>query len=314
MSATGGYALSDEFQNPAPSAQAGEVSEQEALSAMPAGSPEGAAPTEAGKAKRTSRTVLKAVFAVCLAGAIGGGAYLVNAAMDIHQAQERQQQAPAPAMPLQAEPETSSTAAEEPELPDNPIDFDALHEQSPDACGWIAVPDTQVNYPVMQHPSDNTFYLTHNEQGEDAPSGAVFTELYNRGDFSDPVTILYGHNGYGDLYFSTLHQFRDADFFDAHPEFYVYVPGHVYTYTIASAFVTDDRHLFSVYNFAKKDQLLQFEQDIMHPSSVSENTRSDVKLDEDSRFVVLSTCNPVELGYGGRYLVCGVLTDDTPTK
>ena len=208
----------------------------------------------------------------------------------------------------------SSSSAESPELPDNPIDFTALHKQNSDIYAWITVPDTMVNYAVLQNPLDNSFYLTHNEDKEESPSGAVFSELYNTKDFTDPVTMLYGHNGFGDTYFTTLHYFRDKEFFDSHPEFYIYTPGHMYTYTVVSAFITDDRHIFSVYNFSKEDQLLQFEHDITHSESVYSAEREDVELDENSRFVVLSTCNPVEIGHTGRFLVCGVLTDDTETK
>ena len=267
--------------------------------------------------KGLSRKALIALLAVCLAGAIAGVAYLVNAALDIQQAQERQEQTPVPTNPKDDSTSSSSaetSSASKPELPDNPIDFAKLRKKNSDIYAWITVPDTKVNYPVLQNPMDNSFYLNHNEDKEEAPSGAVFTELYNKKDFTDPVTMVYGHNGYGDTFFTTLHNYRDQEFFDEHPEFYIYTPGHIYTYTVASAYIADDRHIFSVYNFSKEDQLLQFEYDITHSGSVYSAVREGVELDENSRFVVLSTCNPVEIGHTGRFLVCGVLTDDVETK
>ena len=258
--------------------------------------------------KGLSRNALIAILVVCLAGAIAGAAYLINVGLGIQQTQQSQEQAPVPGTVS-----TASSSEAEPELPDNPIDFSTLRKKNSDIYAWITVPDTQVNYAVLQNPLDNSFYLSHNEDKEESPSGAVYSELYNSKDFTDPVTMLYGHNGYGDTFFTTLHNYRDQEFFDSHPEFYIYTPGHIYTYTVASAFIADDRHIFSVYNFSKEEQLLQFEYDITHSGSVYSAVREGVELDEDSKFVVLSTCNPIELGTG-RFLVCGVLTDDVKTK
>ena len=271
--------------------------------------------------KGLSRNALIAILVICLAGAIAGVAYLVSAGLEIQQTQQRQEQTPTPTAPADVsssssagETTGSASSAAEPELPDNPIDFASLRKKNSDIYAWITVPDTNVNYAVLQNPLDNSFYLSHNEDKEESRSGAVYSELYNTKDFTDPVTMLYGHNGFGDTFFTTLHYYRDQEFFDSHPEFYIYTPGHIYTYTVVSAFIADDRHIFSVYNFSKEDQLLQFEYDITHSGSVYSAVRDGVQLDEKSRFVVLSTCNPVEIGHTGRFLVCGVLSDDTKTK
>jgi sortase B len=50
-----------------------------------------------------------------------------------------------------------------PELPDNPIDFDILKKRNDDIYGWIEIPNTQVNYPIVQSwEEDDSFYLDHN--------------------------------------------------------------------------------------------------------------------------------------------------------
>ena len=124
--------------------------------------------------KGLSRKALIAILVVCLAGAIAGVAYLVNAAFDIQQVQERQEQTPVPNNPTDESTGSSSaetSSAAEPELPDNPIDFATLRKKNSDIYAWITVPDTKVNYPVLQNPMDNSFYLNHNEDKEEAPSG-----------------------------------------------------------------------------------------------------------------------------------------------
>lgn len=257
------------------------------------------------------RKLLVVVLVVCLIGVACGIAYFINYGATVQNAEQQQSETSEPATPSQVEATASSNGSSR---PDNPIDFDTLKKKNKDIYAWINVPGTRVNYAVVQHPKDNQYYLKHNADGDADDAGAIFSELYNTKTFTDPVTMLYGHYGFGGAMFTTLHDFEKADFFKAHDKFYIYTPHHIYTYKIVSAYMTDDRHIFSVYDFSKKGQLKQFEHDIMHPSSVSENVRKNTKLSAKDTFVVLSTCNSVNVGGDGRYLVCGVKTNDTKTK
>lgn len=257
-----------------------------------------------------NRTALIVVLVVCLIGAALGVAYLVNYGMTVQRAEQVQSETSMPATPSQVSSESTDSGT----LAENPIDFASLKKKNKDVYAWITVPGTKVNYAVCQNAKNNAFYLTHNSDGDADDAGAVFSELYNTKTFKDPVTMLYGHYGFGGAMFTSLHNFEDADFFKQHTEFYIYTPGHIYTYQIVSAYRTDDRHIFSVYDFSKKSQLKRFEHDIMHPNSVSQNVRKNVKLTAKDTFVVLSTCNSVNAGGDGRYLVCGVKTSDTKTQ
>lgn len=256
------------------------------------------------------RMALVVVLIACLIGVALGVAYLVNYGMTVQRAEQAQSETSTPATPSQvsSEPSESSGSVE------NPIDFASLKKKNKDVYAWITVPGTKVNYAVCQHPKDNSYYLKHDSDGNANDAGAVFSELYNAKTFKDPVTMLYGHYGFGGAMFTSLHDFEDADFFKQHTEFYIYTPGHIYTYRIVSAYRTDDRHIFSMYDFGKASQLKQFEHDIMHPNSVSQNVRKNAKLTAKDTFVVLSTCNSVNAGGDGRYLVCGVKTSDTKTR
>lgn len=201
------------------------------------------------------------------------------------------------------------------ELEDNPVDFTALQAENPDIYAWVYVPGTEINHPVLQSAGDDSYYLTHDADGDDNALGAVFSEAYNTKSFEDPVTILYGHNGVNDLMFSTLHRYQDADFFEANRVAYVYTAGHVRTYRILSAYTTDDTHIMYKYNqFLTADKLAQFETDIADPHSIDQNVDVDVELGADSKFVVLSTCNTGALEQYGRYIVVGVMEDDQQTR
>lgn len=195
--------------------------------------------------------------------------------------------------------------------PENPIDFAALTAQNGDVFAYIKVPGTKVDYPVVQHKTDDDFYLKHrSEDGAYSASGAIYIQSMNTTSLYDPVTVIYGHNGYWDTMFTTLHKFEDAAFFKEHDVFYLWTPTRQLTYKIFSAFKFDDRHLLNSYNLADASALASFQDMLQHPASTLKQTR-EVSLSADSKIVILSTC--ITGQEENRYLVCGVLTDDQET-
>lgn len=199
-------------------------------------------------------------------------------------------------------------------LASNPIDFDSLTEQNDEIYAWITIEDTNVDYPIVQSDGNDEFYLKHSALDRSwLASGAIYTEGCNKKDFSDPITVIYGHNGYSDTMFTTLHYFEDEEFFDEHPYFYIYLDGRKLTYQVISAFKYDNRHIMNSFNFYDADDLADFQDDILNPSSTLKNVREDldVEIDENSKIVVLSTC--ITNQKSNRYLVCGVLVNDEET-
>ena len=55
---------------------------------------------------------------------------------------------------------------------------------------WIYVPGTNVDYPVLQHPTDDAYYLEHNMDGSKGLPGCIYTESVNTKDFTDR-TLFY---------------------------------------------------------------------------------------------------------------------------
>lgn len=197
----------------------------------------------------------------------------------------------------------------------NPIDFQDLQQKNDEIYAWIKIDNTNVDYPVAQHSGDDAFYLTHSAVDKSyINSGAIYTEKCNSKAFSDPVTIIYGHNNYGDTMFTTLHNFEDKDFFDSNEYFYIYLPGRKLTYQVISAFKYDDRHLMYSNDFSDKNQLSEFQQLILNPQSSQKNVRAelDMPVNENSQIAVLSTCVTGEKS--SRYLVCALLVKDEQTN
>ena len=207
------------------------------------------------------------------------------------------------------------TEATEP-LPDNPIDWEHYTDINPDVYAWIYVPNTGIDLPVLQSQGeeDDNLYLHHDINGNYLFAGEIYSQKKNARDFSDPVTVLYGHNmkREGER-FTNLLYFQDEDFFDENEFFYIYTPGHILTYRIVSAHAFDTRHILNTYDFSKEEDFQEYLDTILDPRTMIVNVREGVELTTDDRIVTLSTCTYTASGKI-RYLIQGVLTDDQPTN
>lgn len=198
---------------------------------------------------------------------------------------------------------------------DNPIDFESLQETNDEIYAWINVPGTKVDYPVVQSTESDNFYLKHSATDKKySASGAIYTQSLNTTSFNDRVTVIYGHNGYGDTFFTTLHNFEDKQFFDENEYFYIYTPKSKLTYQIVSAFKYDDRHILNSFNFQSNNTFEDFISMIQNPTSTNKNVREqlDREITVNDKLVVLSTC--ITGQKNNRYLVCGVLINNEKTN
>lgn len=195
----------------------------------------------------------------------------------------------------------------------NPIDFPSLKLENPDIYAWVYIPNTKVNYPILQSASDDFFYLTHNQDKEEAIEGAIYTEMSNSTEFTDPVTVVYGHNIQGELMFASLHYFENTDFFNSNEIAYIYKPGHIFTYRIVSAYQYDDRHILNSFDFSNPVVLQNYFASVLDPESLLKNVRAGASLTANDKIVQFSTCMTDYSHTTTRYIVTGVLVNDQPT-
>ena len=210
----------------------------------------------------------------------------------------------------QQSPGSQSTEASS-KLAENPVNVAELHAQNPDIYSWIYIPETNVNYPVAQSDADDNFYLDHDIYKGYSFPGSIYSQSCNKKDYSDRVTVLYGHNMLDGSMFATLHRFSDQQFFNENRYMYVYTENRKLTYEIVSAFVYDDRHIMNSFNFLDDAVYAEWQQEALNPRSVSSNVRKDIQLTKNDKMLVLSTC--LNGGGEGRYLVQGVLRKDEQT-
>ncbi|MEG0354650.1 MAG: class B sortase [Lachnospiraceae bacterium] len=175
---------------------------------------------------------------------------------------------------------------------ENPIDFPTLQAQHPDIYAWIRIPNTNIDYPIVQHPSDDTFYLNHNVNQEPSASGALYTELLNQKDFIDFNTVIYGHNMQDAerIMFGSLLDYSDEAYFDAHRDLWIYTPEQVLKYKIFTAYETTDRHIMYSYDFHSYESYQQYLNELLNPVEPGAVVRNDISLGIEKPIVTLSTC------------------------
>lgn len=204
---------------------------------------------------------------------------------------------------------TKVYAASEEEKPEIPVDFEALQKDYPDIYAWIQIPDTKVDYPIVQHENDNSYYLNHTVEGKEKPEGAIFTEDYNEKDFKDPNTIIYGHNMKNGSMFRGLHDYQDRKFFKEHQDLVIYLPEQILHYKIFAAYIYDDRHLMKSFDFEDEKVYASYLQSIFTHNQMGDVIDNTAEVTKEDRIITLSTCNG---NSSQRYLVQAVLVSEEP--
>ncbi len=102
------------------------------------------------------------------------------------------------------------------------VDWNTLKTQNPDIVGWIRM-DPSVNYPIVQT-KNNSYYLKHGFGKSYNINGCIFMHADNKSDWSDPNTIVYGHNMINGSMFGNNKLYKSNSYTVEHPYIYVYTP------------------------------------------------------------------------------------------
>ena len=127
------------------------------------------------------------------------------------------------------DPETGETVRMQPEFVD-------LYQLNNDIVGWISIPGTLINYPVMQNKTYTDYYLYLNFSKEYSRHGSIYVrEACDVFAPSDNVTI-YGHRMGDGTMFNALHDYASEDFYKEHSQIIFNTLTENHTYEILSIF------------------------------------------------------------------------------
>ncbi|MEH2944230.1 class B sortase [Lachnospiraceae bacterium KK002] len=109
--------------------------------------------------------------------------------------------------------ELEQETVEKPQGPPILPEYQGLHEQNSDFAGWLTIPGTEIDYPVMQAvPESSDFYLTHNYDGQEDINGSIFLDSRNDYEQQDDNLIIYGHNMKSGMMFGGLKNYLDESY------------------------------------------------------------------------------------------------------
>ena len=172
------------------------------------------------------------------------------------------------------------------------IDFASLGKRNPDIIGWVYLPGTIINYPVVQT-NENETYLHERFDGDASDYGTIFAD-YRCDSHDGNNLILYGHNQsqFNPVKFSILYNYlTDEEFIKEHPYFEYYDAatgkGRIYKiFSVVRADITTQENIKSYYRNVPDEAYADYLSWLQSQSLVL----SDVAVDPTKKSLLLSTC------------------------
>lgn len=174
----------------------------------------------------------------------------------------------------------------------NPVDFDELKKTNNEIVGWIHMTSPDVNAPVLMSKNNDSYYLSHGPNGKYSKKGSFYIEnTYNRSDFEDPVTIIYGHRKSDGSMFGSLQTALEKIDINKDPQYIViYLPDSAKTYRIVATARHDSSHVMCYNNFRKKDGFDAFFNKIYGSKGKGVQLVKEEQPKYGDRVLILSTC------------------------
>ena len=98
-----------------------------------------------------------------------------------------------------------------------------VYAQNSDLVGWISIPGTRIDYPVMQTKDSPNFYLKHAFDKSYSSYGVPYMQENCDIGISDNL-VLYGHHMKNGSMFKDISRYKDQGYFDQHSEIILYTP------------------------------------------------------------------------------------------
>ena len=181
-------------------------------------------------------------------------------------------------------------------------DLAALAEENADCVGWLTIPDTGIDYPVMHTPDDPEHYLRRDFYGESASGGTPFLDGRNAAHAEGQNLIVYGHNMMDGSMFKPLISYLEPNFRETHKDIFLEIDGRQYRYALLDVLETNTQ--CSLYQYT----------DLSDPATESDFRAAILKetdlegVHQAPGYLTLSTCN--NGGGNSRVLVIAALAGE----
>jgi len=184
-------------------------------------------------------------------------------------------------------------------LPDPPEDtgelvmipkYEEYYEQNEDLIGWIRVPNTVINYPVVAC-SDNSFYLQHNFLKQPSKDGVPFLSMGS--DMNDQSLSIFAHYLTSGKMFTSLHRYKKLDYYRKYPSFVFDTLYEEGIYKIFSVFYMAGNSSDKLFYYYPASKFENEESFMRHVKQIKVRSifHTTVDVGPDDRLVLLTCCS-----------------------
>ena len=197
-------------------------------------------------------------------------------------------------------------------------EYKELYEQNNDLIGWLYIEGTEIDYPVMQTPEDENYYLYRDFEGQENKNGCLILDtdsvagvglaIYNYEKGMAPSTnlIIHGHTMKSGAMFGNLDYYEDEQYGLSHSTICFDSLYEKREYELIAVFYSQvyyqSEDVFKYYKFFQADTQEEFDDwynNIMELSLYDTGVRAEF----GDEFITLSCCAyHVE---DGRFVVVG---------
>lgn len=182
------------------------------------------------------------------------------------------------------------------------VDWAALRAINPDVVGWVYLPDSPINYPIVRREGNDSYYMKHNFDGS-VPNGwspeygVPTLANVNSPYWTDQISYVAGHHMLNGMLFSFLDNMIDNEGFNSHRTFYVLTPqGNFKTTAFAADMIKGWRKDIVLPNFETREEFDQYLQARVNDSEVTPNPPSP-PVTEMEQVIAFYTCNEPDNSY-----------------
>ena len=181
-------------------------------------------------------------------------------------------------------------------------DLAALQSENPDCVGWLTIPDTSVDYPIVWTPNDPEHYLRRDFYDSYASGGTPFLDGRNKPQAEGQNLIVYGHNMLDGSMFKPVLQYLTPNFRQTHQDIYLELNGAQYHYQVLAALETSTRSpVYAYTDLSDSTEMEGFRAMLLEETSLDAIPHAE-------GYLTLSTCN--DQGGNSRVLVIAALVEE----
>lgn len=189
------------------------------------------------------------------------------------------------------------------------VDWDKLLSINPETVGWVYIPGTQVNYPVV-HTTDNEKYLktTFRNYRSNVSFGTIFVDSEDSHDLSNANIVTYGHHMNDGSMYAKIATLKDSAEFNKNRNIYFLTPAGNYRLKSFSVVMTNGQDKIVQTSFSNKASMNNYIQDKINRSCVTPDSPIP-DVNSIDKIFTFSTCDYFE--NDGRTILFAYVAEST---